>query len=138
MVHEGGCLAMAYAPSKNFLISAGRKGDIRTERDPFFQSDCRWRLLKFSSWCDDRFDGRGDRPPVIHVEVIDLRQQQSLNTFVAHRAAVPVRSIVVDDVGGRFFTGSNDGDIKVTRVLLIFSGEARLRPLNPRGSPRAT
>ena len=30
VVHEGGCLALAYSASKNLLISASRKGELRT------------------------------------------------------------------------------------------------------------
>jgi len=41
---------------------------------------------------------------------VDLRQQQTLNSFVAHRGAI--RALAVDDAAGRFFTGSADGDIK--------------------------
>ena len=46
-------------------------------------------------------------------EVLDMRQQKSINAFTAHRAAV--KSIVVDDAGERFFTGSTDGEIRVRR-----------------------
>ena len=41
---------------------------------------------------------------------MDLRQQQTLNSFVAHRGAI--RALAVDEAAGRFFTGSADGDIK--------------------------
>jgi len=28
MLHDGGCSALAYVPSKSYLITAGRKGDL--------------------------------------------------------------------------------------------------------------
>ena len=45
-----------------------------------------------------------------------MRQQKSINAFTAHRAAV--KSIVVDDAGERFFTGSTDGEIRVRSPAL--------------------
>jgi hypothetical protein len=44
-------------------------------------------------------------------EILDLRQQQSLNQWSAHRSSV--RALAVDEASGRFFTGSAEGEIKV-------------------------